>query len=109
MKHTQGKWKANQPITKGPEKLTRWESRISSNTWCVATARGDSIDECMANAQLIAAAPGLLEALKATRLALRCSLDAISELTGKAIDILENDMLKADRIATKMIKKVEGK
>jgi hypothetical protein len=65
IKHTPGPWSID------PYQDEDWRVNISSNGWNVASAyhmTDDPVnvdDECMANARLIAAAPELLDVLKA--------------------------------------------
>lgn len=68
-KHTPGPWQAESRFPKGD--LQRpWVGRLAEQRYS-ALACGETVEEAIANARLIAAAPDMLEALEETRTALQ--------------------------------------
>jgi hypothetical protein len=64
VEHTPGPWKV-EPSSKHRDRLYVWDSDEWPNMVCIAEVKeGRYIGELRANAQLIAAAPDLLEAVK---------------------------------------------
>lgn len=59
--HTPGPWRANSSWIEGPQMALR----VAAVDWPVRGSAPKSKDEAKANARLIAAAPEMLEALKA--------------------------------------------
>ena len=104
-KHTPGPWKIQEWPEKGITMIVRYNAPDSWPKYGVVCEIDTPLDDCEANARLIAAAPDMLEALK---MILHCNpleRKVYGKFNGYQITLTERDM-DLIRNATK---KAEGK
>lgn len=90
MKHTQGEWSDDLYIEENSQESGYVNLVSSSNGYTIASAYGQTYEECEANAKLIAASPIILEALQECRDTLvLCSLIDKSDACKNSIAIAE--------------------